>query len=118
YLAYAGERHINLNYPIGGMFADFEVFSAAPNRPTKFFSIDPEGTSKRPAGMYLTAYERGYYGEIAATPQKIKDYADQQGFMLKGPLYHIFLHDEMSEIDPDNYLSEISIAVTSKLQKA
>jgi DNA-binding transcriptional MerR regulator len=116
FLSVAKEHRINLNYPIGGIFGDMDEFDNHPNAPTNFFSIDPDGLNRRPAGNYITAFKRGYYGNVGDIPEKIREFAEKEDLVFKGPVYNIYLLDEVSEIDPDNYLLEISVRVTPKAQ--
>jgi DNA-binding transcriptional MerR regulator len=111
YITYARERNINLTYPIGGLFKDFDSFMEDPNAPTNFFSVDPDGIARRDDGLYLTGFSRGYYGSISDLPERMADYAKKNRLTLSGPIYNLFLFDEISETDPDRYLCEIGIPV-------
>jgi len=39
------------------------------------------------------------------------EYAEKHSLTLKGPVYVVFLHDEICVKDPEQYLSRISIAI-------
>ncbi|MDR1712920.1 MAG: MerR family transcriptional regulator [Coriobacteriales bacterium] len=104
---------ISLSYPVGGLFDDIELFAARPSQPSRFFSIDPAGGDARPAGRYLMGYARGYYGQIGDLADRLLDFAEQQHLTLTGPLYHIYLQDEVSVQDPDQYLMQASVRVKS-----
>jgi DNA-binding transcriptional MerR regulator len=115
FLTVAKEHRININYPIGGLFTDMDGFSDNPNTPVNFFSVDPDGLDRRPPGNYITAFTRGYYGSVQDIPEKMREFAEKEDLVFKGPVYNIFMFDEVSEIDPDNYLLEISVHVTPKV---
>jgi len=108
----AREHKINLNYPIGGYYEDAQAFFNAPSQPTRFFSLDPRGYTKRKAGQYLIAHHQGYYGEFGDLPQKLRDYAQTQALVLSGPLYVIYLLDEISMADHTQFLSQIVVGVS------
>jgi len=110
----ADEYRINLRYPIGGMHYDFNTFLQAPSQPNKFFSLDPLGNRVWPAGQYLVGYRRGYYGEFGDLPQKMIAYAEEHGLTFKGNLFVIYLLDEISIVEPDQYLSRIAVGVSEK----
>jgi len=116
FLTIAKDRNINLDYPIGGIFNDFSAFGENSNQPTNFFSVNPDGLDYRPAGMYITAFTRGYYGNIQDITGKMEAFAESEGLAIKGPVYNMFLFDELSETDSSKYLSEISVHATPKLQ--
>jgi hypothetical protein len=90
-----------------------DVFLTTPPRPTRFFSLDPHGNSKRGAGQYLVAHNKGYYGEFGNLPQSMAAYARANGLSFRGPLYITYLLDEISMTDHTHYLSQIVVGVTS-----
>ena len=108
----AKQYRIDLRLPVGGMFEDFNTFCAFPGRPTRFFSVDPKGLDKRPAARYLSAYQRGYYGETGSLVDRTKTYMSESGLSPVGPVYNLFLHDELSIDDPKNYLMNFTVEVT------
>lgn len=111
YCDHAKEYGVNLSYPIGGYYEDVESFMKNPSQPTHFFSVTPTGKSKKPAGRYLVGYARGYYGEMGDLPQRFHYYAKENNLSLQGPLYAIYLHDEVSSLKPDEYLVQVSALI-------
>jgi DNA-binding transcriptional MerR regulator len=109
FCAEAPKRRINLNFPIGAYHHSAASFFARPTRPECLFSIDPSGNATREAGRYLVGYCRGYYGEFGDLPARMQDFADENHVSLAGPAYSIYLHDEVTMKDPDQYLAQISI---------
>ena len=107
----APRMRINLNYAIGALHENVETFMTAPSQPDFYFSIDPTGYEKRPAGDYLTGYARGYYGEFGDLPQRMMAYAEEHNLILSGPVRVIYLHDEICMREPDQYLARIIVAV-------
>ena len=107
----AKQYRIDLRMPVGGMFEDFDTFCTYPSTPTHFFSVDPKGLDRRPAGKYLSAFQRGYYGVIGDLVERMRRHLLDQGLIPIGPVYNIFLHDELSVDDPNNYLLHATVEV-------
>ncbi|MCL2492107.1 MAG: MerR family DNA-binding transcriptional regulator [Coriobacteriia bacterium] len=103
----ANMRRVNLAYPIGGYFASLDVFLKTPGSPQMFFSLDPTGGDEIAAGDYLVGYARGHYGVVSNLPERLVAYADEHGLKLDGPLYKLYILDEVSEPDPDRYLLRV-----------
>ena len=108
----AQEHKINLHFPIGGYYEDIQVFLDTPSQPTRFFSLDPRGHDTRNAGQYLIAHNRGYYGEFGDLPQKLLTHAQTHALSFRGPLYIIYLLDEISMADHTRFLSQIMVGVS------
>jgi DNA-binding transcriptional MerR regulator/effector-binding domain-containing protein len=110
----AHENNIDLHYPIGGYYEDIHVFLNTPSQPTRWFSLDPRGNSKRKAGRYLVAHNKGYYGEFGDLPQRMLAHAQAKGLSFCGPLYIIYLLDEISMADHKHYVSQIMVGISKK----
>jgi DNA-binding transcriptional MerR regulator len=110
----ASQYHIDLNFPIGGLFDSFDKFNDKPSEPTHFFSDDPSGTDKTQAGNYITMYVKGYYGHIDNEPEAMCKYAEEHDLEFDGPVYAVYLIDEVSERDPDEYIARIRARVVPK----
>ena len=105
---------INLDFPVGGYHENFTSFAKAPNLPDNFISIDPEGTHKVKAGKYLVGYARGYYAEFGDLPERMERYAEENALTLVGPVYTMYLFEEISTQDPSQYLARCSVAVKKR----
>jgi len=103
------EKGGNLHYPMGGWWSCMDDFMQNPVRPSCFFSVDPDGRQIKEAGRYLIGYNRGFYGEIEDLPERMFAYAYENNLEFAGPMFNIFLLDEISVIDPGNYLMQASI---------
>ena len=110
----ANNIRVNLSYPIGGRHESMESFLSAPNRPDRWFSLDPLGNYTCPAKKHLVAYIKGYYGEFGDIAQRMVEYAKEHDLVFKGPVYVLYLLDEVSIVEPDQYLSRISVSVSEK----
>ena len=102
---------LNLSYPVGGFFESMDVFLNEPSQPTRFFSLDPKGNDKKEAGLYLTGYTRGYYGQTNDLPKRMVSFAKKNGLIFNGPVYNLYLFDEMSITDPEQYLLQVTASV-------
>jgi hypothetical protein len=107
----ANELRVNLNYPIAGYYESVDAYFAEPSRPGMFISMDPTGNRRAPAGEYLCGYARGYYGHFGDLPQRMAAYADEHGLKLTGPVYAIYLHDEICMRDPSQYLAQVRMKI-------
>ena len=105
------EYHINLSFPVGGYHKNIKNFFKNPGLPDHFFSIDPIGTHMRKTGEYLVGYARGYYGEMGDLPDRMAAYAKERSLTLKGPVYMMYLLDEICVQNFSNYLVQCNIAV-------
>ncbi|MDR0935335.1 MAG: MerR family transcriptional regulator [Oscillospiraceae bacterium] len=105
------ENGINLCYPIGGYFSDFTSFVEKPSKPDKFFSLDPAGQDKKPAGKSVTGYIRGYYGEMSDLPERLKEYGAANKLSYTGGVYVTYIQDEVSIPTPGNYLAQAAVMI-------
>ena len=110
----AKDYRINLRYPIGGYHLDMQSFLKAPGQPERYFSFDPVGNIIREKGKYLVGYERGYYGEFDKLPGKMAAYAKTYDLIFTGPVFVIYLHDEVSVVDPNQFMARVMVPVSSK----
>ena len=117
YVAQTSDYHINLSFPVGGYYDDIESFEKAPACPDHFISIDPVGTHTRKAGEYLIGYARGYYGDVGDLPKRMIDYADNKSLNISGPVYTLYLLEEVSTSDPSQYLAKCSVSVSKRRNK-
>ena len=114
---YSRSKSINLSYPVGAMFNDMDTFKLRPSMPNHFYSTDPRGSVKKEEGRYLIAYTRGYYGKTNDIPEKMAEYTADHGLDFDGPVYSLYLLDEVSVLDPDQYLAQICVRVTKKRRR-
>ena len=119
----ANDYRINLDYPIGGYHYDIDSFLNNPDRPDKYFSMDPVGNCTRRAGKYLVGYMRGhhgaggYFGGFGEVPANMAAYAKEHELVFDGPVYVVFLFNEITTAKPEDYLSRVSVSVTDKNAK-
>jgi len=114
HIANTGNYHINLSFPVAGRHDSMDSFLKGPGLPDNFISIDPIGTSTRKAGDYLVGFVRGYYGELGDLPERMAAYARDNALNISGPVYTMYLHEEISTADPSQYLAKCCIAVRKR----
>ncbi|WP_054956321.1 MerR family transcriptional regulator [Paenibacillus dakarensis] len=68
----------------------------------------------KPAGNYLVLYHKGYYGESYKSYPILIEYAKRNDLILDDYAYEESLIDEVSEANPQNYVTQISIGFTAK----
>jgi len=105
------DRRVDPAYPAGGFYKDMDDFLNAPGQPTRYFSLAPTGRDTKEEGNYLVGYTRGDYGNLGNLPERLQSYAKEHGFALAGPVYEIYLHDEIAIDDPMRYLIQVSVPV-------
>jgi DNA-binding transcriptional MerR regulator len=110
---YYAENNIYFSYPVGGYHESIETFVKEPGRPERFFSIDPTGNQVRKEGDYLVGFARGFYGELGDLPVRMAAYAKENAIDIHGPVYTIYLHDEICTQDMDQYLAQSCVAVSN-----
>jgi DNA-binding transcriptional MerR regulator len=111
YYRAARNRRVNLGYPVGGYFDEVGEFFAAPSQPKRYYSLDPNGLDVVKAGKYLIGYLRGDYGKMHDLPDRIRSYMDEHGLTRGGPVYQVYILDEVSVKNPRDYLQRISIRI-------
>ena len=114
FIGHKSEHHVNLSFPVGGLHDSMESFTEAPGRPDYFLSLDPIGLYTRKAGDYLVGYARGYYGMIGNLPERMSSYAKENSINLSGPVYTMYLHEEISTKDPSGYLAMCYVPVSKR----
>jgi len=107
----AEELRMNLSFPIGAYHDDMESFIRSPGEPDYFMSIDPTGNRTREAGKYLIGFARGYYGVFGDLADRMSNHARKNDLTLHGPVYTMYLLDEICIRDPDQYLAQVCVAV-------
>lgn len=105
------DSKMNLFYPVGGYFDSMKSFTKNPSRPDRFFSISPRGQARKESGLYLIGHTRGYYGVTNDLPKRMMDYAKKHKLEFEGPVYNLYLIDEMSTPNDDEYLLQVSVQI-------
>ena len=107
----ADDLRIKLSFPVGGYHRNMESFQNAPEFPDRFISLDPTGNNRREAGEYLTGYTKGYYGQLGELPERMCKYAKEHSLRCVGPVYSVYLQDEVCVSDPSQYMVQVTVAV-------
>ncbi|MCL2324097.1 MAG: MerR family transcriptional regulator [Actinomycetia bacterium] len=114
FCTWAEEQGLNISFPIGGYFDDFEGFCARPGSPEHFFLLlDLDDGSGKEQDV-LTAYSRGFYGQPGDIAQRMHAALTQKELEATGPVLNIYLEDEISVADPRQYLMLATVPVRQK----
>ncbi|MCL2301194.1 MAG: MerR family transcriptional regulator [Firmicutes bacterium] len=111
YYRQAKNNRVNIYNPTGGYHTSMELFIEAPALPQYFFSIDLTGSGSRPAGDYLVGYVQGDYGQMGGMPQKMAAWARENDLECEGPVYVVYLLDDICVPNPAQYLAQVSVRV-------
>ena len=114
YVSWTGENRINLSFPVGGYHDNMESYVKAASTPDHFISIDPVGSYTQKAGDYLVGHVRGYYAEFGDLPERMLAYAKDNSLSLTGPVYTIYLIDEICTKDTTQYLAQSYVEIKKK----
>jgi len=106
------EPKLNPSYPIGAYWTSMAAFLDSPSQPMRFFSYDPKGNDQKSSGLYMNGYTRGYYGQTNDLPMRMEAFAKKNQLVFSGPVYNIYLFDEISISNPELYLLQVSAAVS------
>jgi DNA-binding transcriptional MerR regulator len=104
----------NLYYPTWGMFSEERLKRGDWKYPDRYFLNCPQGCDEKPAGWYVVGYARGHYGETDELYQKMIAYINENGLEICGPAYETYPLNEISLVNPKNYLIRISVKAKRK----
>lgn len=107
----AKDLRINLQLPISAMHDNWEGFEKAPGRPDYWISIDQTGNFERPVGKYVVGFIRGYYGQFGDLPTRMSEFIKKNHLTVSGPVFEIYLLDEVCIKNPSEYLSCVCVEI-------
>lgn len=105
------DKNIDLNYPVWGLFSEERIKRRDWVGPDRFYFNMPDAPDRKPEGLYLTGYARGHYGQSDALYKRLLTYIDEHDLEICGPTYETYPLNEISILDPNNYLMRISIII-------
>jgi DNA-binding transcriptional MerR regulator len=112
------DRDMDLNYPVWGMFSEERLKRQDWVGPDRFYFKMPDAPDRKPAGLYLTGYTRGNYGQSDGLYRRLTAHIEEHDLEICGPAYETYPLNEISIVDPDNYLMRISITVRRRRPQA
>lgn len=109
-------ENITYGYPFGTMVARENLLAGRRHLPSRFFFkiLSPHGTRpklSKPAGLYLTAFERSSRDDSQKIYDRLFDSIKTQKLAIVGDSYEEYLLDEVAVKNPDDYILQISIQV-------
>ena len=108
----AKDLRITLGFPIGALHDTWEEFVKAPGMPHHFFSIDPTGNTTYQPGKYVMGFTFGGYGQFGDLPERMIKFIQDNSLTVTGPVYVVYLQDEICIQDSSKYLAQVSVAVS------
>ena len=99
----------SIYYSAWGVFSEERIKKGDWRYPDKYYLNCPDGENKKPAGWYVVGYGRGYYGKTDYLYKKMITYIKENNLEICGPAYETYPLNEISIIDPANYLIRVSI---------
>ena len=111
FCAWAEEQGYLTSFPIGGYFPDFTTFRDRPGRPINFFLLLDTNDKSPDTRDFLTAYSRGFYGEVGDVAERMARALEEQGLAPDGPVLSTYIEDEISTMDPSQYLMQATVPV-------
>ena len=117
FLKLMDDKNISSAYPVGGLYSDINTFIRSSSQPDRYFSHVPTGRDIKEAGEYVVGYARGYYGHLGDLPERIQQYVQEHDYNFAGPVYEMYLFDEVVVENPNQYLIQVSIPVKKRKPK-
>jgi DNA-binding transcriptional MerR regulator len=105
------DKDMDLNYPVWGVFSEERIKKRDWVWPDRFYFQMPDAPDSKPAGLYLTGYTRGYYGQTDSLYERLMAHIGEHRLEICGPAYETYPLNEISIKDPDNYLIRVSVTV-------
>ncbi|MCL2332302.1 MAG: helix-turn-helix domain-containing protein [Actinomycetia bacterium] len=111
FCAWAEEQGYPTHFPAGGYFPNFASFCDHPGRPTNFFLLLDTNDESPDTLDFLTAYTRGFYGQLGDVAERMAQALDTQGLAPDGPVLNTYIEDEISTMDPSQYLMQATMPI-------
>jgi DNA-binding transcriptional MerR regulator len=105
------DESLDLNYPVWGVFSERRIKNRDWNRPDRFYFKMPGAPDRKEAGLYLIGYTRGYYGRSDELYKRMTAHIEENGLEICGPTYETYPLNEISTVDSNRYLMQVSIRV-------
>ena len=103
--------HLDLNYPVWGVFSEQRIKDGDWKWPDRFYFYNPEGHDKRPAGEYVVGFARGGYGQCDELYKQMLEYIKENNLEICGDVYEEYPLNEVCISDKNNYLIRLLIPV-------
>jgi DNA-binding transcriptional MerR regulator len=104
FCSWAKDQGLPVSLPIGGSFSSFERFCKRPGAPSNFFLLMDTDNRSGETCETLVAYTRGFYGQTGDIAERLRTALTNKKVEPAGPVLNIFIEDEISVVDPSQYL--------------
>jgi DNA-binding transcriptional MerR regulator len=105
---------INLNWAAWGFFSGERIRNRDWRYPDRFYFSRPNSPDVKPAGWYVTGYSRGDYGHTDELYERLLAYIDENGLEIIGDVYEAYVLNEITVVEPKDYLIRSSIQVAER----
>ena len=103
-----------LGFPIGIITSRKNLLAKQWRCPERVYMHVPKSRVKTKAGLYAIGYSRGDYSPQPKLYERLTKYIADNGYVIVGDAYEEYLLDEISTVNPEEYLCRLSIHVAKK----
>jgi DNA-binding transcriptional MerR regulator len=105
------DPEMDLNYSAWGIISGNRIKNRDWHLPDRFCFNNPEAADRKPAGWYVIGYMHGDYGQGDELYKRLLDFIVEHDLEIIGDAYEAYLLNELSVVNPKDYLIQVSIAV-------
>lgn len=108
---YCDAKGVSFGFPLGREVSLASLRRREWFRTRRFYFRMPQGARKKPAGLYAVGYARGDYYSAGHLYERLIGFIADNRLEIAGGAYEEYLLDEISMVDPDDYLMRLAIRV-------
>lgn len=102
---------IGLGFPLGCEVTKQSLLREEWGHIHRIYFRVPQSKQKKKAGKYVVGYARGDYFTNFHLYERMMDFISENNFSINGAAYEEYMLDEVTTIDPSDYLMRLSIPV-------
>ncbi len=102
---------IGLGFPLGCEVTKKSLLRKEWGHLHRIYFRVPQAKQKKKAGKYVVGYVRGDYFTNFHLYERMMEFIADNGFVVNGAAYEEYMLDEVTTIDPSEYLMRLSIPV-------
>lgn len=108
---YCEAKGVSFGFPLGREVSPAGFRAGEWLRTRRFYFRMPGRSQKKQGGLHVVGYARGDYYSAGHLYKRLKDFMAENRLELAGGAYEEYLLDEISTVDPDDYLMRLTIRV-------
>lgn len=105
------DKNCRLGYTVGRSVSPAALMARDWERTERLYYKEPQSSGRKPAGLYVTGFQRCYYGQSAPLYEKLMAFIETHALQIAGGSYEEHLLNELCIVDPSDYLMRIQIPV-------